>query len=198
MLDYIVFCVLTLAGKLGLPLTWVCGSCPLTTHWDTPEDTAGRLVHSSMCCNNLQVWQKKFCQRNYPHILYTVSSLLFSCVRSALRNWQFQVSKDGTSWVTLRTHKDDTSLNEPGSTATWSLSPPEDEKQGWRHIKIQQTGRNASGQTHYLSVSGLEIYGSVNGVCDDLGKKIILFQQWILKMFRNWEDSENSLWISCR
>ena len=130
--------------------------------------------------------------------VYCKCSLLFSCVRSALRNWQFQVSKDGTSWVTLRTHKDDTSLNEPGSTATWSLSPPEDEKQGWRHIKIQQTGRDASGQTHYLSVSGLEIYGSVNGVCDDLGKKIILYQQWILKMFRNWEDSENSLWISCR
>lgn len=90
--------------------------------------------------------------------------------RSALRNWQFQVSKDGINWVTLKTHKDDTSLNEPGSTATWPLTPPEDEKQGWRHIKIQQTGRNASGQTHYLSVSGMEIYGTVNGVCDDLGK----------------------------
>lgn len=131
-------------------------------------------------------------QKLFSFSVYCKCSLLFSCVRSALRNWQFQVSKDGTSWVTLRTHKDDTSLNEPGSTATWSLSPPEDEKQGWRHIKIQQTGRNASGQTHYLSVSGLEIYGSVNGVCDDLGKKIILFQQWFLKMFRNWEDSENA------
>lgn len=98
--------------------------------------------------------------------------LEFIIFRSALRNWQFQVSKDGINWVTLKTHKDDTSLNEPGSTATWPLTPPEDEKQGWRHIKIQQTGRNASGQTHYLSVSGMEIYGTVNGVCDDLGEEL--------------------------
>ena len=47
---------------------------------------------------------------------------------------------------------------------------PEDEKVGWRHIKIQQNGKNASGQTHYLSLSGLELYGTVNGVCDELGK----------------------------
>ena len=31
-------------------------------------------------------------------------------------------------------------------------------------------GKNASGQTHYLSLSGFEIYGHVTGVCDDLGK----------------------------
>lgn len=90
------------------------------------------------------------------------------------------MSKDGINWVTLKTHKDDTSLNEPGSTATWTLTPPEDEKQGWRHIKIQQTGRNASGQTHYLSVSGMEIYGTVNGVCDDLGERGI--KNWCLNM----------------
>ena len=34
--------------------------------------------------------------------------------RSALRNWSFQVSKDGKDWLTLRTHTNDTSLNEPG------------------------------------------------------------------------------------
>ncbi|XP_075224551.1 ubiquitin fusion-degradation 4-like isoform X4 [Lycorma delicatula] len=91
--------------------------------------------------------------------------------RSALRNWLFQVSKDGVNWVTLYTHVDDTSLNEPGSTATWTLDPvPADETQGYRHVRIQQTGKNASGQTHYLSLSGLELYGTVTGVCEDLGK----------------------------
>ncbi|XP_033735284.1 E3 ubiquitin-protein ligase HECTD1-like isoform X2 [Pecten maximus] len=90
--------------------------------------------------------------------------------RSALRNWQFQVSKDGITWDTLLNHKDDTRLNEPGSTATWSLTPSKEETQGWRHIRLQQTGKNASGQTHYLSLSGFEIYGTVTGVCDDLGK----------------------------
>ncbi|XP_054986505.1 E3 ubiquitin-protein ligase HECTD1 isoform X9 [Sorex araneus] len=91
--------------------------------------------------------------------------------RSALRNWVFQVSKDGQNWTSLYTHVDDCSLNEPGSTATWPLDPPKDEKQGWRHIRIKQMGKNASGQTHYLSLSGFELYGTVNGVCEDqLGK----------------------------
>ncbi|XP_075469292.1 E3 ubiquitin-protein ligase HECTD1 isoform X7 [Ascaphus truei] len=87
--------------------------------------------------------------------------------RSALRNWVFQVSKDGQNWTTLYTHLDDCSLNEPGSTATWPLDPTREEKQGWRHIRIKQTGKNASGQTHYLSLSGFELYGSVSGVCED-------------------------------
>ncbi|XP_067334930.1 E3 ubiquitin-protein ligase HECTD1 isoform X2 [Channa argus] len=93
--------------------------------------------------------------------------------RSALRNWVFQVSKDGQNWTTLYTHVDDCSLNEPGSTATWPLDPSKDEKQGWRHIRIKQMGKNASGQTHYLSLSGLELYGTVTAVCEDqLGKAV--------------------------
>ncbi|XP_053597850.1 E3 ubiquitin-protein ligase HECTD1 isoform X1 [Microplitis demolitor] len=90
--------------------------------------------------------------------------------KSALRNWMFQASKDGVNWTTLYTHIDDCSLNEPGSTATWTLEPPSDESQGWRHLRLQQTGKNASGQTHYLSVSGFEVYGEVTGVCEDLGR----------------------------
>ncbi|KAL1139402.1 hypothetical protein AAG570_006386 [Ranatra chinensis] len=88
--------------------------------------------------------------------------------RSALRNWQFQVSKDGVNWNALYTHVDDCSLNDPGSIATWPLEGNNEDP--IRHIRIQQCGKNASGQTHYLSLSGFEIYGSVVGVCDDLGK----------------------------
>lgn len=141
--------------------------------------------------------------------------------RSALRNWQFQVSKDGMTWTTLYNHENDCSLNEPGSvdfhvlkqsfqtnimhiffacdfllcydcyikvecdmllktffsfnllcssTMTWPIETDADETQGWRHIRLQQMGKNASGQTHYLSLSGFEIYGTVTGVCDDIGK----------------------------
>ncbi|XP_066257361.1 E3 ubiquitin-protein ligase Ufd4 isoform X1 [Euwallacea similis] len=89
--------------------------------------------------------------------------------RSALRNWYFQMSKDGAAWITLSTHTHDVSLNEPGSTATWPIDAPADE-QGWRHVRVQQAGKNASGQTHYLSLSGFEIYGRVTGVCDEMGK----------------------------
>ncbi|PIK60002.1 putative E3 ubiquitin-protein ligase HECTD1 isoform X1 [Apostichopus japonicus] len=87
--------------------------------------------------------------------------------RSALRNWIFQVSKDGQSWISLLEHNDDSSLNEPGSTATWPLEPIASEKKGWRYIRIQQNGKNASSQTHYLSLSGFEIYGTVTGVTEE-------------------------------
>ena len=60
------------------------------------------------------------------------------------------------------------------STASWPLEAPKDERQGWRHVRIQQTGKNASGQTHYLSLSGFEIYGSLKGVCDDLGEQTVV------------------------
>ncbi|GAB0092249.1 E3 ubiquitin-protein ligase Ufd4 [Sergentomyia squamirostris] len=90
--------------------------------------------------------------------------------RSALRNWMFQMSKDGVTWQTLYTHSDDKSLVEPGSTCTWAIECCPDESIGFRHVRIQQNGRNASGQTHYLSLSGFEIYGRVVSVCEDLGK----------------------------
>ncbi|XP_031338883.1 E3 ubiquitin-protein ligase HECTD1 isoform X7 [Photinus pyralis] len=90
--------------------------------------------------------------------------------RSALRNWLFQMSRDGVTWITLLTHTDDTSLNDPGSTGSWYVEVPPEEYQGWRHVRIQQAGKNASGQTHYLSLSGFELYGQVTTVCEDLGK----------------------------
>lgn len=90
--------------------------------------------------------------------------------RSALRNWMFQMSKDGINWVTMLTHSDDKSLAEPGSTCTWPIECSVEEQQGFRHVRIHQNGRNASGQTHYLSLSGFEIYGKVITVCDDMGK----------------------------
>ena len=48
------------------------------------------------------------------------------------------------------------------STHTWHIHPPAD-GQGWRHIRIKQNGKNSSGQTHYLSLSGMEIYGEIRG-----------------------------------
>ncbi|XP_049282299.1 E3 ubiquitin-protein ligase Ufd4 isoform X2 [Anopheles funestus] len=90
--------------------------------------------------------------------------------RSALRNWMFQMSKDGVNWITMLTHTDDKSLAEPGSTCTWPIDSPADEQQGYRHVRIHQNGRNASGQTHYLSLSGFEIYGKVMSVCEDMDK----------------------------
>ncbi len=56
------------------------------------------------------------------------------------------------------------------SVGMWELHPPEDAT-GWRHIRIRTTGPNASGSTHYLSVSGLELYGEIRSLADeDLGE----------------------------
>ena len=86
--------------------------------------------------------------------------------RSAVRSWQLQGSKDGVNWVNIKEHVGDEKLGEPGSTATWTLETEAE----YRHVRIQQMGKNASAQTHYLSLSGFEIYGKVTGVCDELGK----------------------------
>lgn len=90
--------------------------------------------------------------------------------RSALRNLLFQMSKDGLNWITLLTHTEDKSLTEPGSTCTWPIEGPLEDTQGFRHIRIQQNGKNSSGQTHYLSLSGFEVYGKIVSVCEDMGK----------------------------
>ncbi|CAI5448918.1 unnamed protein product [Caenorhabditis angaria] len=89
--------------------------------------------------------------------------------RSALRNWLFQGSRDKLVWEVLHAHADDQSLGEPGSTATWHLSDIQKDK-SYRYFRIAQNGRNSSGQTYYLSVSGFEIYGDVvDVVVESLG-----------------------------
>ena len=50
--------------------------------------------------------------RNFTTIFFV--DFPSSSYRSALRNWLFQVSKDGKNWTSLYTHTDDNSLNEPG------------------------------------------------------------------------------------
>jgi E3 ubiquitin-protein ligase HECTD1 len=92
--------------------------------------------------------------------------------KSALRNWQLLLSKDGVTWKCARKHVDDRSLQEWGSTATWKLDAVPNAGDGWRYVCIQQSGRNASGQYYNLSLSGFEIYGQVTGVCDQLHAQV--------------------------
>ena len=85
------------------------------------------------------------------------------------------MSRDCQTWSTLYTHSGDLSLNEPGSVNTWWFAIPEEETEGWRYVRIQQIGRNASGQTYYLSISGFEIYGEVTSVCEDISKFFLFY-----------------------
>lgn len=68
------------------------------------------------------------------------------------------MSTDGVTWSTLLVHSDEQALQEPGSTATWRIRADS----AYRYLRIQQNGKNASGQSHYLSLSGMEIYGKVS------------------------------------
>ena len=117
--------------------------------------------------------------------------------KSALRSWQLEMSKDGSTWELISAHENDESLLEPGSTNTWHLLAPQDEKQGWRHVRIlqvifkvgrvmkitvaertdlvcvPQTGRNGTSKT-FLSLSGFEIYGSIVTACTDRPGRLMM------------------------
>ncbi len=103
-----------------------------------------------------------------------------SQLKTAPRNWALLVSRTGgpnsSDWEILHVHSNDSSLKEPGSSHTWCLSDSpliknetsaeNGESQGWRFVRIQQTGRNQS-QNYTLSLSGFEIYGQVKSVVYD-------------------------------
>ncbi|EGT38408.1 hypothetical protein CAEBREN_30160, partial [Caenorhabditis brenneri] len=94
--------------------------------------------------------------------------------RSALRNWILQGSLDAKKWENVIVHVDDKSLGEPGSTASWHVA--EKGTNAYRYYRIAQNGKNSSGQTHYLSCSGFEIYGDIvdvvaEAICEEAPKK---------------------------
>ena len=76
-----------------------------------------------------------------------------------LRNWRFQGSINGTTFVDLSVHQNDTSLNVKGATKTWSLDPVK-ACDYYQYFRILQDGNNSSNNT-YLSLAGLELYGYV-------------------------------------
>eukprot|EP01129_Flabellula_baltica_P017106 TRINITY_DN9380_c0_g1_i1.p1 TRINITY_DN9380_c0_g1~~TRINITY_DN9380_c0_g1_i1.p1 ORF type:complete len:466 (-),score=93.84 TRINITY_DN9380_c0_g1_i1:67-1464(-) len=78
----------------------------------------------------------------------------------ALRNWDFQGSKDGQTWVVLSRHKNDTYLQGNFSSKYWPIQSPDDEP--FNQFRILQTGRNSSNR-HFLVISGIEIYGEIWG-----------------------------------
>ncbi|KMS93688.1 hypothetical protein BVRB_028960, partial [Beta vulgaris subsp. vulgaris] len=66
----------------------------------------------------------------------------------ALRSWRFQGSTDGSDWVILREHVDDTSLNKKGQAHSWDLPGI---TQFFRHFRILMTGKNSNNH-NYLSL----------------------------------------------
>ena len=91
--------------------------------------------------------------------------------KSAPRNWSLLMSKTGgpnmADWDIIHTHMNDDRLKDFGSSFTWPLTEVRKEPYGWRFARIQQNGRNQSGQSYALSLCGFEIYGTVYSVVTD-------------------------------
>jgi len=79
-----------------------------------------------------------------------------------LRHWRLEGRvcgggpSDGT-WVALRTHTGDVSLNGYGASASWSV---EGARESYRCFRVIQTGLNSI-NNHYLMCSGVELYGDL-------------------------------------
>jgi len=95
--------------------------------------------------------------------------------QSAPRSWSFMMSKNGDDWEVLVEHKNDKKLNEPGSVASWPIQMTDtlkEEEDGWRFVRLQQNGKNSSDEHYHFSISGFEIYGTVQSVVFDNLKAI--------------------------
>jgi len=113
-----------------------------------------------------QVWQieGKSCALNLDLGTIGELSLSYYTIRhrsdfseTALRNWQVYGSKDGSGWVLLSDHVDDTSLSEqPLSVASWPISTSE----FYRFYKLQLTGE-CSGHYWFFNLSNIEFYGTL-------------------------------------
>jgi hypothetical protein len=79
---------------------------------------------------------------------------------AVLRNWNFEGSNDGVTWVVLRQHVNDASLAERAhSTASWDVDSG---GRAYSRYRIHSTGKD-SHRNHYLAMGGLELYGTVEG-----------------------------------
>ncbi|CAD5221557.1 unnamed protein product [Bursaphelenchus okinawaensis] len=86
--------------------------------------------------------------------------------KSALRTWDLEGSIDGKNYVLLVKHENETALNDAGSTATFFI-PENEAASKVRYLRIRQRGPNSSTVTHYISISGFEVYGKVYSAIGD-------------------------------
>jgi hypothetical protein len=72
-----------------------------------------------------------------------------------LRNWVFEGSSDGNTWIILSTHTNDRSLGGNYGTASWKIDGARD---FFSHFRIRSTGRDG-GNSDRIQLCGVELYG---------------------------------------
>jgi hypothetical protein len=76
----------------------------------------------------------------------------------SLRNWDFQGSIDGKSWVVLKRHSNDPTLSAPFALKTFFLDKNPAVPFQW--FRIIQTGHNSTNH-NFLVLSGFELFGEL-------------------------------------
>lgn len=73
-----------------------------------------------------------------------------------LRNWKFQGSTDGSTWIDLDVQNNNTTLNSDGQ---WLALPVVDATVAYHYFRLITTGADSSG-AHLLVLNEVELYGS--------------------------------------
>lgn len=75
-----------------------------------------------------------------------------------IRNWVFQGSADGISWITLDEHVSDATIHMPAQWASWPVRDAR--RRTFQHFRILQTAPNMSAPNPmHLSLDHVELYG---------------------------------------
>lgn len=72
-----------------------------------------------------------------------------------MRNWAFEVSQNGSIWIPIRSHINDTTITHQGLAGAWSVEC----KEAYQHFRIHFG--NSHKNTKNFSLSQLELYGTL-------------------------------------
>lgn len=126
--------------------TLTSGSFALLT-----DRTTGTLIGSNSVGSWIQVDLRAYELRCNRYSIRNITS-----TSNNLRNWQFQGSKDGLSWVTLDTQISNTSI----TVASAWYNFPVTNNGFYRYFRILSTGLDSS-SNNYISIGELELYGKL-------------------------------------
>jgi len=123
-------------------------------HDGSPENICDRSPATTRTSSGVGAWHK--IDLGAHSILPTHYTLRhgYDNKNYSLRNWQLQGSTDGTTWMPLRTHVDDMSLNAAWATASWPIAAV---TVAYRYFRILAIGPGSHPNRHALC--GFELYG---------------------------------------
>ena len=90
---------------------------------------------------------------------YTIKTYSSGTGWHHLKSWVFEVSHDGDSWETVDRRDNNNDLNNSSVTRNFAVSSTGQE--GYRYIRLRQTGPNHHGD-YWVEIASLEIFGGLS------------------------------------